>query len=304
MLGIGLKIASVGIFLVMSSLLKAADDVPPGQLVFFRSLFAILPIIVFLVYRRELMAGLKTARPMGHLWRGLIGVCGMGCGFYALTRLPLPEAVAINYAMPLLIVVFSAIFLGEVVRLYRWSAVLIGLIGVAIIIWPRLSIFSGGITDASGATAGAIAALGGALFGAIAMLLVRNLVHTERSATIVLYFSVTCTAISLATIPFGWVWPTPQQAALLIGAGIAGGIAQVLLTECYRYADMSVIAPFEYTSMLLSIGIGYLFFGEVPTIQMLVGGVIVVAAGIFIILREHQLGLERGRARRVTTPQG
>ena len=109
--GIWLKVISVCFFLAMASLLKAADGVPPGQLVFFRSFFAILPIVVFLAWRGELIEGFKTKRPLGHLWRGLIGVCGMGLGFFALTRLPLPEAVAINYAMPLLIVVFGAMFL-------------------------------------------------------------------------------------------------------------------------------------------------------------------------------------------------
>jgi drug/metabolite transporter (DMT)-like permease len=228
----------------------------------------------------------------------------MGLGFFALTRLPLPESVAISYAMPLLIVVFGAVFLKENVRLYRWSAVFVGMIGVAIIVWPRLTVFSGGGGELSGLTIGALAALAASVFGAFATMQVRNLVHTERSATIVLYFSITCSIAGILTLPFGWVWPTPAQAAMLIGAGIAGGIGQILLTEAYRNADVSVVAPFEYTSLLLSIGVGYVVFGDVPTVPMLLGGVIVIAAGIFIIFREHALGLERRRAREVTPPSG
>lgn len=305
MAGIGLKVASVAVFLTMASLLKASEGVPPGQLVFFRSFFAILPIVVFLTLRGELVAGLKTGRPLGHLGRGLVGVSGMGLGFFALTRLPLPEAVAIQYAMPLLIVVFGALFLKENVRLYRWSAVGVGMIGVGIILWPRLGVFAGNAGGLDGIAVGALAALISSVFGAFATILVRNLVQTERSATVVLYFSVTSSVVALVTVPFGWVWPTPAQAAMLVGAGIAGGIAQILLTESFRHADVSVVAPFEYVSLLLSILIGYVAFGDVPTIQMLVGAVIVVAAGIFIIYREHRLGLERRKAREATpSPPG
>jgi len=302
--GIAYKIASVCVFVVMASLLKASQGVPAGQLVFFRSFFAILPVIIYLVWRGELAAGLRTERPLSHLWRGLIGTGGMGFGFFALTQLPLPEATAIQYATPLLIVVFSAIFIGETVRFYRWSAVLVGLGGVIIIVWPRLTVFSGGLADASGATLGAISALISCVFAATAMILVRRLVFTERSATIVLYFSVFSSLIGLMSLPFGWVMPTTGQWVFLIGAGIAGGIAQILLTESYRYADMSVVAPFEYTSLLLTFAVGYFVFHDVPTIQMLIGGVIVVGAGVFIVWREHRLGLDRKRASEVSTPQG
>ncbi|MBN9314622.1 MAG: DMT family transporter [Devosia sp.] len=303
MTGIAFKLSSVCVFLGMSSLLKASEGVPAGQLVFFRSFFAILPIIVYLIWKSELGVGLKTKHPLSHLMRGLVGTGGMMTGFFALTQLPLAEAITISYATPLLIVVFSAVFYHEHVRLYRWSAVLVGLVGVIVIIWPRLTVFSGGIADMSGATLGAISALIAAGFAATAMVLVRKLVETERSATIVLYFSVMSSALGLATIPFGWVMPTPEQFALLVGAGIFGGIGQILLTESYRHADMSVIAPFEYASLILSIAIGYFVFQDVPTVQMLFGGAIVVGSGLFIIYREHKLGLERKRASEVSPPQ-
>ena len=302
--GIGYKVASVCVFLAMAAFLKASQGVPTGQLVFFRSFFAILPVVVYLLWRRELLDGLKTAHPFGHFWRGLVGTGGMWFGFFALTKLPLPETTAIQYAAPLLIVVFSAIFFREPVRIYRWSAVLIGFVGVLIIIWPRMSIFSDAAGDLSDASIGSISALVSCVFAASAMLLVRRLVHTERSATIVLYFSVSSSLIGLATLPLGWVMPTPEQFVFLITAGIAGGIAQILLTESYRHADMSVVAPFEYSSLILSVAIGYVFFQDVPTIEMLVGGVIVVGAGIFIVWREHRLGLDRKKAAESSTPQG
>lgn len=299
MLGIGLKVLSVGLFLIMATLIKASGPLPPGQLVFFRSLFAVPPILIFLWWSGALRDGFGTKRPGAHLLRGFFNVAGMMCGFYGLTHLPLPEAVALGYTMPLLTVMFGALFLKEVVRIYRWSAVLFGFVGVAIIMWPRLSVFSGGFDGGDLAAFGALAALMGAVIGAIASLLVRSMVKTERSATIVFYAAVFSTLASLLTLPFGWGAMSWQQVAMLVGSGLIGGVAQILLTEAFRNADVSVIAPFEYASLIFSIAIGYVVFGDVPTLTMLIGSVIVVAAGIFIILREHKLGLERGQARAV-----
>ncbi|MFC4625703.1 DMT family transporter [Daeguia caeni] len=291
MLGIGLKIASVAIFVCMSTLLKASDGVPVGELVFFRSFFGIFALLGYYAAQGQLAGLFQTRHGFSHFWRGLVGVFSMSFGFFALTRLPLPEAIAINYASPLITVILSAIILHEVVRLYRWSAVFFGLIGVMIILWPRLTVFSSEQLVGYDELIGAVAAFISACLGAVAMLLVRHLVQTERTGTIVVYFMISASVLSLMTMPFGWVMPSGMQWVMLIGAGLCGGIAQILLTECYRYAPMSTIAPFEYTSMLLGLGIGYFAFGDVPTMTMLVGSMIVIAAGSFIIYREHQLSL-------------
>lgn len=294
LLGIACKVTSVVIFVVMSTLLKATEDIPAGEMVFFRSFFALFPVMIYLSYTHQLQGVLVTGDIFGHIWRGVIGTGSMMCGFYALTLLPLPETIAINYAAPLMIVVLSAIFLHERVRAYRWSAVLVGFIGVLIIVWPRMSLATNGALSHQEAI-GAIFALLAALSSAVAMLLVRKLVQIERTATIVIYFSLTSTVMALCTLPFGWVVPQGWQLALLVSAGFAGGIAQIFLTECYRHAEMSTIAPFEYTSMILGLIIGYVVFSEVPTLQMLIGSGIVIAAGIFIIFREHQLSLHAKR---------
>lgn len=298
-----MKIVSVTVFVVMYALLKAAGQLPAGQLVFFRSFFAILPVLVYLAYRREMRTAVYTKRPMGHVLRGVIGVSSMGLAFFAVTRLPLPEAITINYAQPLFVVMFSALFLGEAVRIYRWSAVAVGLVGVLIVSWPKLSMLSAGAGIGNDELLGVIAAFFSAALSAVAMLQVRSLVHTEKSAAIVIWFSLTASAAGLLTIPFGWQPIGLWQAALLVSAGICGGVAQIFMTEAYRHAEASTVAPFEYTSILLAITIGYLVFGEQPTIHIFIGGTIVVCAGIFIVWREQQLGLERRKARKVSTPQ-
>jgi len=302
--GIGLKILSVSVFTLMAICIKsAASAVPPGEAVFFRSLFAIPVIVAWLIWQRNLRHGLETDNPMGHLWRGLVGTTAMGLGFTALGLLPLPEVTALGYAAPLLTVIFAAMFLGEQVRIFRLSAVFVGLAGVMIVLSPRLTVTSLGETSQL-ETIGAMAALLGAVFAALAQVFVRKLVRTEATAAIVFYFSTTAAVLSLATLPFGWVVPPPRDAALLVAAGVLGGIGQILLTESYRYAPTGVIAPFEDVSMVLALVAGYVLFGEVPTATMLGGAALVVAAGLFIIWRERQLGIRREGARRVMTPQG
>ena len=302
--GITLKIVSVAVFVGMQTCIKAAGGVPAGQIVFFRSFFAIFPIIAFLAFKGELASAFTTKRPFNHIARGLVGVGAMGLGFFALTRLPLPEAITLNYAQPLLVVVFSSVFLGETIRVYRWSAVVVGLAGVLVISWPELTLLNSdqGLDDQE--VLGVLAALIAAAISAVAMLLVRNLVQTEKTATIVLWFSSTASVLSLFTLPFGWQALTPLQAALLVFAGFCGGLGQILMTAAYRHAEASVVAPFEYTSMILGVVVGYFVFGDVTSLNTLIGGVIVVAAGIFIIWRERRLGLERTRTRTVTPPQG
>ncbi len=300
---ITLKLISVLVFIVMVALIKAtARHVPPGEAVFFRSFFA-LPVIVFwLWWQSELRTGFQTANPLGHVWRGLMGTTAMGLGFAGLAYLPLPEVTAIGYAAPLLVVVFAAMFLGETVRAFRIGSVALGGVGVMIVLSPRLTVLDGGAGNAE--AFGAVVVLGGAVFTALAQIFLRKLVLTEKTATIVFYFSLTATVLSLTTLPFGWVVPTGTEAALLVLVGLLGGVGQILLTASYREGDASLIAPFDYASMLFALGIGYFVFDEVPTATMLAGAALVILAGILIIWREHQLGLERAKARKAMTPQG
>ncbi|MFE3836849.1 DMT family transporter [Pseudogemmobacter sonorensis] len=302
--GICYKLTAVLIFTAMSAMIKAtADHVPGWQAVFFRSFFAIPVIILWMAYRRELAGGFRTANPMGHVWRGLAGTVAMGLMFSGLAFLPFPEVTAIGYATPLLTVAFAAFLLGEKVRAFRAMTVLLGLVGVLIVLWPRLSVLRGG--EAGQAEAfGAMLVLGGSVCSALAYVFVRKLTATEKTPAIVFYFSLTATVLSLFTIPLGWVRPTPVEFALLVGAGLVGGVAQIFLTSSYREADASVVAPFDYASMLFALAIGWFVFAEAPTWTMLGGASIVILAGLLIIWRERQLGIRRERQRKASTPQG
>lgn len=296
LLGIACKLGSVAVFTAMASFIKAtAPHVPPGEAVFFRSFFAIPVILVWLLWRGDFPRALATGDPLGHFWRAFVGVFSMGLGFAGLGLLPLPEVTAIGYAGPLLVVVFGAMFLGEPVRLVRLAAVGLGLVGVLVVLAPRLSVDAG--PASSREALGAVVTLGSAVFAALAQVFVRRLTMTEGTAAIVWWFSVVSAALALGTLPFGWVVPTGREAAFLVGAGLLGGLGQILLTSAYRHAEAGLVAPFDYASMLLAVAIGALVFAEVPTASTLLGAAVVIAAGVLIIWREARLGLERARER-------
>ena len=297
LLGIGLKVLAVCCFITMFTLIKLSGRVPAGEMVFFRSFFALIPVLAWVVITGGGFNAFKTDDIPGHLWRGIIGVTSMGLGFYGLTILPLPEAVIIGYAMPLITVIMGFFLLKEDIRAYRWAAVVVGLAGVLVVSWPRLSLIRSPDAASLENAIGALAVLGSAAFAAGAMIQIRKLIGREQAITIVIYFTTISALMSFVTLPFGWIMPERQQIIYLVSAGIVGGVGQIFLTSCYRYADVSTIAPFEYVSLILSLMIGWLLFSDVPTAQMLIGGVIVVSAGLFIIWREHALGLERKKSK-------
>src|SRR6056297_827525 len=286
--GILLMIAAVTLFTAMSALIKAADRIPAGQAVFFRASMSLPIILVWLTVRAELADGLRTQSWKGHAVRGIAGSLAMGLGFAGLKYLPLPEVTALQFVTPIFIVLFAAVMLGERIRAIRITAVASGLAGVVIILWPRLTLSGEG-----GELFGAGLVLASATLAALAQIFVKSMAGREQTAAIVFYFSLTATVLSLTTIPFGWVVPTGRELVLLVGAGIIGGAGQILLTSSYRFADAGVLAPFTYVSMIWAVLLGFVVFDEVPTVPMLSGAALIIAAGVAIWLRERKLGQRR-----------
>lgn len=300
-LAIVLKLSAMFLFMVMAAVIKAtSDDVPPGEAVFFRSFFAIPIILIWMGLRGEMRHGLRTANPTGHVLRGVLGTTAMGMTFAGLGLLPLPEVTAIGYATPIFTVILAAIMLGETIRMVRITAVLMGLIGVFIMLWPRLT---GGVGMEDSATLGAILILIATMARALVQIQIRKMVETEHTAAIVFYFSATASVLSLMSAPFGWVVPSTDVIVLLVLSGLIGGVAQILVTASYRFGAASMLAPYDYASMIFAILIGYVWFGELPTLVMLIGAALVIAGNVLVIWREHQLGLERGKARSVSEPK-
>lgn len=294
--GILLTLGAILCLTIMAACIKAAERIPPGEAVFFRAFCALPVIVVWLLARQELRSGLSVQSWKGHAVRAIAGSMAMGLGFFGLKLIPLPEATAIRFATPILVVIFAVLILGEVIRLFRISAVLLGLVGVTVIMWPRLT-FAADET----ATIGAIVTLVSAALAALAQVFVKSMAGTEKTTAIVFWFSGTASVLALCTLPFGWVWPTGQEWLLLIGAGLIGGLGQIMLTSSYKYADASTLAPFIYSSMIWSLIIGYFVFAEVPTFLMLAGAGLVIISGIAIVLRERALGIQKTAENKVQT---
>jgi drug/metabolite transporter (DMT)-like permease len=294
---VGLKLTALMLFTLMSALVKAlSEDFPPGELVFFRSLLAIPVIIAWLIWRGELSQGFVVKKPIGHFWRGVLGTSAMGLTFTGLSLLPLPEVTAIGYATPIFTLVLAALLLGERIRMIRIGAVMLGLVGVLIMLWPRL-----GSTEMEvAATIGALCVLAATIARAFVQIHIRQLVKVDHPAAIVFYFSITATLLSSLTVFWGWTMPTLDQALLLVVVGLIGGVAQILVTSSYRFGQASMLAPYDYTTMLFAIAISYFWFDELPTLAILLGAALVIAGNVVVVWREHQLGLERGKARSLT----
>jgi drug/metabolite transporter (DMT)-like permease len=295
--GIVLKLISAVLFAVMSALVRyLGTRYPVGEVVFYRSAFAIVPVMLVYAWRGELAAAVRTEHPFGQITRGAMAIVSMFCNFGALARLPLIEANAISFTSPFVSVVFAALILKEHVRIYRWSAVIIGFVGVLVVLSPHFSGEELTIAMASaGALTGVLSGLAGSISNAAAVIQTRRLTESETTSAIVFYFSLICAVGSLVTFPFGWTTPPVAELAALVSVGFLGGLGHIFLTESYRYAPASIIAPFDYTSMVWALVLGYFLFGELPTQMIIAGSAIIAASGMFVIWRERQLALQRKR---------
>jgi drug/metabolite transporter (DMT)-like permease len=285
--GIFCKVTAHLMFVVMFAAVRwLGPDVPTGQIVFWRSTVGMAVIVAM-----ALVTGgpqlLKTNRIDAHARRSISGVMSMFCNFTAFALLPIAEATTLGFAQPLFLVVLAALILHERVYVYRWSAVVVGFIGVLIVVGPYFD-----LSEAE-RLLGALLAIAGAALSAVAMIFLRRMSSHEHSLTIAFYFMVTTTAVSAVTIFWGWKMLTAPEIAALVLCGCAGGIGQIFLSFSYRYAEVSALAPFDYTALIWAAAIGYLFFGELPMLQAWIGAAIIVVAGLFIIWREHRLGRTR-----------
>ncbi|MEA2755838.1 MAG: hypothetical protein QOJ54_2127 [Aliidongia sp.] len=249
----------------------------PIQVAFFRSSFGMLPLLP--IFLANGFGALRTARPMQHLCRGLVGVTGMFLGFYAVVRLPLATSTAISFTTPLYMIFMAVLFLGEQVRWRRWSATLIGFAGILVIVRP----FEGTIDPAE------LLALASAFISSIAITLVKKLSGTEPSVTIVFYLSLIATICSAVPTYFVWQAPGGFDLFLFLLTGLAGGTGQILITQAYFEGEATLVAPVDYLRLLFAILFGYLAFGEVPTRYTLIGSTIIIGSTLYIAHRERQL---------------
>ncbi|MEQ8602171.1 MAG: DMT family transporter [Marivibrio sp.] len=280
--GAALMTLAALMFSAMNGLVRLAADLgfPPLQIAFLRSLFALLvmaPIIAPVVLR-EGPAWLKTTRPGLFLVRGLAAAVGVIGWMSALATLPLAEATAITFTAPLIATAGSALILGETVRLRRWSAILIGFIGVLVILRPGMAAVE----------VGALWALTAAAGMASAALLVKTLTRTEPAQRIVLYTSLMLTALTAVPAALVWVPMTPAMWAIGAGIGAIGALSQIALTKAFESADASVVLPFDYARLPFTALIGWVFFAQVSDLVTWAGALLIAGAALYVARREHQ----------------
>jgi len=269
---------SICAFSIMDLIVKWSENYPIGEVLFFRGFFGMIPIF-FLIPKERYFNFYKTNRPFLHFRRCVSGLVAIVAIFIALRKLPLATVVSITFAAPIFTTIMSIFFLSEKVGLYRWLAVLVGFVGILIISEPGFSslnfyyiypiIFCLGLS-----------------YVAIA---IKQLSSTEPVWLIGFYFSFSIMIMSFFTLPQGWIMPNLKDLFLLCMVGILGGLANLWLTQSYKFAEVSLVTPLKYLALLFAIFFGYIFWDETPTIKTLLGAALVIISSIIIFRREIYL---------------
>jgi drug/metabolite transporter (DMT)-like permease len=258
-------------FVGMGSLVKLlSENLPSQNVLFFRNLFGLL-ILLPLIFKLG-VSTLKTEKLKWHFLRSLSGVSAMYCFFFALSELPLADAMLLKISAPLFIPIIAFVWLSEHISLRAIMAILIGFLGVILVLKP-----TGAVHIAS------IAGLIGGALAALAKVTIRRMSDTEPISRIVFYFGLI--SLLVATIPMFWFWQNPNQKEwmLLILLGGLGTFGQLFLTKAYTLAPASRIAPFTYSSILFAAAIGWVFWNEIITLLTVSGAFLIIMAGILII---------------------
>ena len=277
-IGVLYGVASVACFAMMDACVKWLDQFPVGEVLFARFFFGLIPILM-LVPKNDIKTFYKTTRPKLHAFRAISGTLAIVALFIALREIPLADVVSLTFGGPIFVTLGSIFFLSERVGFRRWTAVIIGFIGMLLIIRPAyddLNIYY-------------VYPIIFCIFFACVALSIRSLSTTEPNYRIALFFSLLSMIVGLLTLPFGWIMPTKFELFLLIFTGIVGSVANILLTISLRIAEASLVTPTKYLNLVFAVLLGYFIWGEIPRILTLVGAGLIIISSIIIFMRETQL---------------
>ena len=277
---------SVCAFSVMDLIVKWSDNYPLGQVIFFRGFFGLV-LYYFVIPRERLKDFYFTKRPMLHLSRCFFGLMALLSIFTALRNLPLATVVSISFAAPIFTTIFSIFFLSERVGYFRWLAVFVGFVGIIFISEP-------GFSSLNVYYIFPVIFVLGMSYVAIS---IRQLSSTEPVWLISLYFSAAITLAGLFTMPYGWLMPNLKDFILLSLIGIFGGVANLWLSQSYKFSEVSLVTPLKYLALVFAIIFGYFIWDEIPTIKTLIGASLVIVSSIIIFRREILLKKQISTAR-------
>jgi drug/metabolite transporter (DMT)-like permease len=258
------------------------QEMHPFEVAFFRNLFGLAFMVPWLFSAG--LASLKTSRLSLYVVRCVLSLASMLCWFTALAWLPLAQAVALSFTAPLFATAMAAVFLKETVRARRWTATVVGLVGVVVILWPQLAV-PGGATLSGGI---ALAILS-TILSVVVSLIVKRLSATEPANAIVTYMVLLLTPMSLFPALLHWTWPPVDTWFWLVAMGAFGSLGHICYVRAFAMADASAVMPYDYTRLLFAAVIGWIAFGELPTAYTWSGAAIIVASAVYIAHREARL---------------
>jgi len=283
LLGIYCKLGSLLFFCTMDAMVKAMGGTYGAfQIMLFRNVVALLPIAV-LVWRAGDIGTIRSHRPWQQAVRVIAGVGSTAGFFYVFPRMPLVDAYAISFAAPFFMVAFAVPILGEQVGWRRWSAVVVGFVGVIVMLDPT------GI----GFHPMSLVVLGATFCYSLSTVMVRRLSRYDQDAATLFWFALVSSLVALVGSIPDWIWPSATDWVLLIVIGLLGGVGQILVTRAWRLAPAAIVAPFDYTSIVLAILYGYLYFEEQPSWTVWLGLPLVIGSGLYILHRERIRGQQR-----------
>ena len=288
--GIGLMIIATVLFSVMHASIKyMSSSLHPFEIAFFRNLFGLIVIAPwFIKYGLE---PLKTKKIKLHMARSFFNVIAMLSFFYSLSIAPLADVASLAFTAPLFASILAVVFLKEIIGIKRIMAIILGFIGAIIVIDPVYSSINNGH----------ILTLLSASVWSISLIIIKILGRTESSVTITSYMVLIMIPLSGIAAYFYWETPTINDLIFLIIIGISGTSAQMLLAQALRQGDTSIIMPFDFLKLIWAVGIGYLFFFEVPSLNTWLGSIIIFLSTLYIAYREKVLS-KKIKIKNITQP--
>lgn len=281
--GVALRLLAAFLITAMSALVREVSGrVELGQLVFWRSALALVPITIYMAIRGQFPSALRTRRPGAHLARGIIGAAAMTLSFLSLTHLPVAQAEALGHLGPVLVLPLAALFLGEMLTTRTVLAVLLGFAGVLAMLWEGLA------APGEGTMIGVLAGLGFAAATAVSRIQIKALTRTDSPATIAFYFAVISALVGLTTLPFGWQPVGLHEMAVLAGVGLLGGLAHIAATEAIARAPVSTLAPYDFSGMVWAVLFDAVLFAVLPGPAGWVGIAAITLAGVLVLPRRQR----------------
>jgi drug/metabolite transporter (DMT)-like permease len=276
--GITFMIGATVMFAISNALSKWLVALyPVGEVMFARSAVSLIVCSAFMLPVTGLSV-FATHRVRDHLARGLSQAISQTFTVIAFSMMPLAGAIAINFSAPLFSGLISVLWLKERAGLARWGTLLAGFLGVLIVVKPGADSFQ----------LGALFALANAVMYGSVTVAVRGMSKTESANTLLMWQMASLAVLHSLLLVFGFRWPTPQHAGLFLSMGVANAAAQYLWTKALHAAPATAVSPFYYFLLVWSLAIGFLVWGDEPTISLIVGSAIVVASGLFLLYHERK----------------